>query len=44
MFKQNYILVNVVAEGYDQKRFIEFMVRQKSKSAASPSSRLSIAL
>ncbi len=32
MFKQNYILVNVIAEGYDQKRFIEFMVKQKSKS------------
>ena len=30
-FKQNYILVNVIAEGYDQKRFIEFMVSQKSK-------------
>lgn len=32
-FKQNYILVNVIAEGYDQKRFIEFMVKQKSKCA-----------
>ena len=30
-FKQNYILVNIIAEGYDQKRFIEFMVKQKSK-------------
>lgn len=30
-FKQNYILVNVIAEGYDQKRFIEYMVKQKSK-------------
>ena len=30
-FKQNYILVNIIAEGYDQKRFIEFMVSQKSK-------------
>ena len=30
-FKQNYILVNVIAEGYDQKRFVEFMVKKKSK-------------
>jgi len=29
-FKQNYILVNVIAEGYDQKRFIEYMVKQKN--------------
>ena len=33
-FKQNYILVNIIAEGYDQKRFIEFMVTQKSKFAS----------
>ena len=31
LWKQNYILVNVIAEGYDQKRFIEFMVKVKSK-------------
>ena len=34
-FKQNYILVNILAEGYDQKRFIEFMVKQKSKLSPS---------
>ena len=27
MWKQNYILVNVIAEGYDQKRFIDFLVK-----------------
>ena len=31
LWKQNYILVNVVAEGYDQKRFLEHMVKAKSK-------------
>lgn len=31
LWKQNYILVNVIAEGYDQKRFIEYMVKVKSK-------------
>jgi len=30
MYKQNYILVNIIAEGYDQKRFIEYMVKQKN--------------
>lgn len=27
MWKQNYILVNVIAEGYDQKRFIDFLIK-----------------
>ena len=27
MWKQNYILVNIIADGYDQKRFIEHMVK-----------------
>ena len=31
MWKQNYILVNVIAEGYDQKRFLEHMIKAKSK-------------
>ena len=31
MWKQNYILVNIIAEGYDQKRFVEFLVKRKSK-------------
>ena len=31
LWKQNYILVNIIAEGYDQKRFNEHMVKQKSK-------------
>lgn len=31
LWKQNYILVNVIAEGYDQKRFLEQMVKAKSK-------------
>ena len=31
LWKQNYILVNVIAEGYDQKRFLEHMVKAKSK-------------
>ena len=33
LWKQNYILVNVIAEGYDQKRFLEQMVKAKSKFA-----------
>jgi len=35
LWKQNYILVNVIAEGYDQKRFYEHLVKQKSKSEIS---------
>jgi len=31
LWKQNYILVNVIAEGYDQKRFLEAIVKVKSK-------------
>ena len=31
LWKQNYILVNVIVEGYDQKRFLEHMVKAKSK-------------
>ena len=31
LWKQNYLLVNIIAEGYDQKRFLEHLVRQKSK-------------
>ena len=27
LWKQNYLLVNIIAEGYDQKRFLEFMVK-----------------
>lgn len=27
LWKQNYLLVNIIAEGYDQKRFLEHMVR-----------------
>ena len=27
LWKQNYLLVNIIAEGYDQKRFLEFLVR-----------------
>ena len=34
LWKQNYILVNIIAEGYDQKRFIEHMVKTKSKSSS----------
>jgi len=30
LWKQNYLLVNVISEGYDQKRFLEFMVKQKN--------------
>lgn len=30
-WKANYILVNVVAEGYDIKRFLERLVEAKSK-------------
>ena len=30
-WKQNYILVNVIAEGYDQKRFSEALMKAKSK-------------
>ncbi len=29
-WKQNYILVNVMAEGYDIKRWLEYMMQQKS--------------
>jgi len=29
LWKQNYILVNVIAEGYDQKRFLEAMIKVK---------------
>ena len=31
-YKSNYILVNVIAEGYDIKRFLEAMVAAKSKT------------
>ena len=31
LWKQNYLLVNVIAEGYDQKRFLEQMVKAKSR-------------
>lgn len=31
LWKQNYLLVNIISEGYDQKRFLEFMVKTKSK-------------
>ena len=34
LWKQNYILVNVIAEGYDQKRFLEAMVKAKSKPSS----------
>lgn len=30
-WKSNYIVVNVVAEGYDIKRFLEALVKEKSK-------------
>ena len=32
LWKQNYLLVNVISEGYDQKRFLEFMIKEKSES------------
>ncbi len=31
-WKSNYILVNVIAEGYDIKRFLEVLVREKGKA------------
>lgn len=31
-WKSNFIVVNVVAEGYDIKRFLEALVKEKSKS------------
>jgi hypothetical protein len=31
-WKSNFILVNVIAEGYDLKRFLEVLVREKSKN------------
>ena len=31
-WKSNYILVNVVSEGYDIKRFLEVLVKEKGKS------------
>ena len=30
-WKSNYILVNVISEGYDIKRFLEALVKEKSK-------------
>lgn len=30
-WKSNYILVNVIAEGYDIKRFLEVLVKEKGK-------------
>lgn len=32
-WKQNYILVNVTAEGYDMKRFLEYLQKEKGKFA-----------
>jgi len=31
-WKSNFILVNVIAEGYDLKRFLEVLVREKGKT------------
>lgn len=30
-WKQNFIMVNVIAEGYDIKRFLETLAKSKSK-------------
>jgi hypothetical protein len=34
-WKQNYILVQVAAEGYDMKRFLEYIQAEKSKETSS---------
>ena len=31
LWKQNFLLVNIMAEGYDQQRFIRYMCKQKGK-------------